>query len=83
MSEPILRCTWCCKDTLTKPCQYCGNFHTVKDRTESHIPEWSRKDTAIVECKVCDRKAPYKLMIRGHAGNICYPESNTTNHERP
>ena len=59
---PILRCTWCCADTATNPCERCGNDHTITDRTIPHIPEWSRRSMQEVECKVCDRRGPYSIQ---------------------
>jgi hypothetical protein len=61
-SRPIWRCTWCCKDTTTIPCEHCGNDLSVTDRTKPHHPEWSRYSISEVECKVCDRRGPYSLQ---------------------
>ncbi len=61
-STPILRCTWCCKDTPTSPCHRCGNDVCLTDRTKPHRPEWSRKTISTVECKVCDRSGPYSIQ---------------------
>lgn len=59
MKKPIWRCTFCCKDTKTKECEHCGNDVSTVDRTQPHAPEWSRATSEEVECKVCDRRAPY------------------------
>lgn len=55
MIESILRCTWCCKDTKTKPCEHCGNDMTVVDPKSPHLHEWSRRTIDSVECKQCDK----------------------------
>ena len=74
-TKPIFRCTWCCKDTESKPCQHCGNECCVVDRTKPHTPEWSRKTIATVECKICDRQAPY--ASQGIVGDRCNPQKRT------
>lgn len=61
-SRPILRCTWCCRDTATIPCEHCDNDATISDRTKPHRPEWSRATVREVECKVCDRRGPYDIQ---------------------
>lgn len=57
-----LRCSWCCRDTRTKPCEHCDNDMAVIDRTKPHRPEWSRASTSEVECKICDRRGPYSIQ---------------------
>lgn len=60
--KPIWRCTFCCKDTKTIPCEHCQNDLSVTDRTKPHRPEWSRYSIQEVECKVCDRRGPYSIQ---------------------
>jgi len=59
---PIWRCTWCCKDTKTIPCEHCKSDMSAIDRTKPHRPEWSRYSINEVECKVCDRRGPYAIQ---------------------
>lgn len=58
----VLRCTWCCKDTTTSPCEHCGNIDTISNRRAPHRAEWSRATIKEVECKVCDRRGPYSIQ---------------------
>lgn len=68
----ILRCTWCCRDTKTNPCEHCGSDSSVVDRTEPHNPHWSRRTMRTVDCKVCDREVPNSEQ--GKPGERCFPE---------
>lgn len=59
--SPIWRCVWCIKDSKTEACERCGG--PCEDRTKPHIPHWSRKTMATVECKICDRSVSYEQML--------------------
>lgn len=69
-SGAIWRCTWCGRDTPTRLCAHCENDCTY-DRTKPHQPQWSRKTKTLVECKVCDREAPYSAMAERE---MCNPQ---------
>lgn len=49
------RCTWCCKDSSTSPCEYCKSDSSIYVKGEKHICDWSRKTINTMECKICDR----------------------------
>jgi hypothetical protein len=50
-----MRCTWCIRDSKTADrCDKCGSKH-LRDPSEPHTPDWSRRTLATWECKVCDR----------------------------
>jgi hypothetical protein len=67
----MLRCTWCCRDTETNPCQHCGNTDTVMDPSQPHRADWSRKNIKEMECKVCDRVVSNRDYFAGTVENQC------------
>jgi hypothetical protein len=70
-AQPVLRCIWCGQDTRTKPCEHCQNYEVV-DRTQPHVPHWSRRTLDTVCCKICDREVRYDE--HGYAEDLCRPE---------
>ena len=69
---PILRCIQCLTDTQTNPCEHCGSDQVV-DRTQQHIPHWSRWTALKAACKICDRKVNYDDM----SDDPCVPAKGT------
>src|SRR5215472_6693809 len=63
----MLRCTWCCKDTRTSPCENCGSDIAVVDPYKEHTHDWSRKTITTMECKVCDLEVPNSVYFSGSA----------------